>query len=182
MLSPAIRAKRLRAEYTRVNDLHSKGGLITIDEFWGDPPDRYVIRYSCRGIARVFNDVPLYSDIHRVKLVLTASYPTTSPYMEWLTPIFHPNIRSNGQEVCIGSWYPAKTLDELVIMLGEMIQYKNYASHDPLYLEASLWAMQHKHLFPVDSRSLLDPNAAIPVQTRVARSEAAVDISILDWR
>ncbi|HEV3316254.1 MAG TPA: ubiquitin-conjugating enzyme E2 [Candidatus Angelobacter sp.] len=158
MLNPKIRARRLQAEYERVRGLHEQNGLLAIVYVDGEPPDRYVFQFTCRGIAEVVDDAPVYSDQHQVALMLTETYPTTAPLMEWLTPVFHPNIRADGQAVCIGSWYPAKTLDQLVLMLGEMIQYRNYASHDPLNLEASLWALDHKELFPVDDRLLLQPN------------------------
>ena len=127
----------------------------------------------------VVADEPIYSEQHLVAVVLTETYPTTAPLMEWLTPIFHPNIRPDGQEVCIGDWYPAKTLDQLVRMLGEMIQYVNYASHDPLHLEATLWAMAHRELFPVNRRLLLDPQRTVfagqPTQTEARE----LDIRIL---
>jgi ubiquitin-protein ligase len=163
MLNPKIRTKRLQAEQDRVRALHERGGLFAIDAALGEPPDRYVFRFTCRGIASVFGEEPIYSEEHQVAVVLTETYPTTAPLMEWLTPIFHPNIRSDGQGVCIGSWYPAKTLDQLVLMLGEMIQYRNYASHDPLNLEASLWAMSRKELFPVDRRLMLEPHLRTPL-------------------
>lgn len=179
MLNPHIRAKRLRAEYERVRKLHDSGGLIAIEGVLGDPPDRYLIRFTCRGIAQVVGDRPIYSDLHRVALALTSTYPTTQPLMEWLTPIFHPNIRADGQEVCIGTWFPAKTLDQLLLMLGEMIQYKNYASYDPLHLEASLWAMAHKELLPVDNRPLLDLHRPVQRSQRVRVGESDIDIVIL---
>lgn len=176
MLNPRIRAKRLQAEYARLRELHDKHGLIAIEQTLNDPPDHYIIRFTCRGIARMIGDQPVYSDLHRVAMALTGSYPTAQPLMEWLTPIFHPNIRENGQEVCIGKWFPAKTLDQLVLMLGEMIQYKNYASHDPLHLEASLWAMQHKELFPVDNRSLLEPYSSGQISQPKVVVDDGIDI------
>ncbi len=180
MPNPRIRARRLYAEYERVRELHDKEGLIAIENISGDPPDRYVIRFTCRGIAAIINGQPLYSNLHRVALILTDTFPTDQPYIEWLTPIFHPNISKNGEAVCIGTWYPAKTLDDLLLMLGDMIQYKNYASHDPLHLEASLWAMEHKELFPVDKRPLLDPHKLIQSPPQARPKSDIVDIVILD--
>jgi ubiquitin-protein ligase len=179
MANPRIRARRLQAEFERVRELHNKGGLIAIEDTRGDPPDRYIVRFTCRGIAAVLNNQPLYSDLHRVSLALTDTFPVNQPLMEWLTPIFHPNISANGEAVCIGSWYPAKTLDELLLMLGEMIQYKNYASYDPLHLEASLWAMAHKDLFPVDRRPLLDLGKSLQSERPAGSREAKVDIVVV---
>lgn len=179
MLNPRIRTKRLRDEYERVRKLHDSSGLIAIESVLGDPPDRYIVRYTCRGIARVIGDHPIYSDLHRVALTLTGTYPIEQPQLEWLTPIFHPNVGADGESVCIGAWFPAKTLDQLLLMLGEMIQYKNYASHDPLYLEASLWAMAHKELFPVDERLLLDPHRPVHSTKQARTKESELEIVIL---
>lgn len=178
MLNPKIRNKRLRAEYDRVRALHEREGLFAILGTRGEPPDRYVFRFTCRGIAFVLGDEPVYSEEHNVAIILTDTYPTTEPLMEWLTPIFHPNIQSDGHRVCIGSWYPAKTLDQLVLMLGDMIQYRNYASHDPLNLEASLWAMSRKELFPVDRRILLDPNRDTAVASPAESSDGELEIQL----
>ena len=179
MINPQIRLRRLRADYERVRQLHDQHGLIQILETQGDPPTKYIIQYTCRGIARVLGGEPLYTEMHRVFIHLTEAYPTNQPMMEWMTPIFHPNIRPDGQSVCIGTWYPAKTLDQLILMMGEMVQYKNYASHDPLFLDASLWAMNNKHLFPVDERDLLHPLAA-PASARRQPQDSEIDISIVE--
>jgi ubiquitin-protein ligase len=179
MINPQIRMRRLRKDYELARQIHDKHGLIQIADMLGDPPSRYIIQYACRGIIQVINSQPVYGDLHRVLINLTESYPTSLPMMEWLTPIFHPNILPDGQSVCIGPWYPAKTLDQVIIMLGEMVQYKNYASHDPLFLEASLWAMNNKHLFPVDDRSLLDPGRTTPTSRRSRPQNGEIDISII---
>lgn len=180
MINPQIRIRRLRADYERVRKIHDSNGLIQIEEALGDPPDRYIMRFTCRGIARIVGGRPIFSDLHRVAALLTESYPTSQPLLNWLTPIFHPNIKPDGQSVCIGTWYPAKTLDQLFIMLGEMIQYKNYASHDPLFLDGSLWAMNNKQLFPVDGRDLLHPHIAGLANSKRQVPGSEFSITILD--
>ena len=179
MLNPRIRFKRLKAEQERIQKLAQHGGLFSVEQMLGDPPDRYVFRFTCRGIARVTAGEPLWAEQHLVAIVLPETYPTTAPLIEWLTPVFHPNIRADGQVVCIGSWYPAKTLDQLVLMLGDMIQYRNYASHDPLNLKASLWAMEHKDLFPVDRRLLLEPHRLAPMAQPEQSSHADPEIQLV---
>jgi hypothetical protein len=74
-------------------------------------------------------------------------------------------------------------LDRLVIMLGEMLQYKNF--HDdptkppfPWDPEAARWCRAyrktHPHAFPVDHRELMRPErvkltSSVPVTARTAR-------------
>lgn len=180
MINPQRRMQRLQADYEGVLQIHQSQGLIQVEQVLGDPPNRYLIRYTCRGIARVVDGRPFFSEMHQVVIELTATYPTSQPLLQWLTPIFHPNITPDGQRVCIGTWYPAKKLPELIMMLGEMIQYKNYASHDPLYLEASLWAMGSKHLFPVDKRDLLHPHKISSVRPNQPAAESDILISVID--
>ena len=87
-------------------------------------------------------------------IYLHAEYPLKQPQLKWITPIFHPNIHITGA-VCIGAWWPAKTLDELLLTLGEMVQYKNYEPRDPMNSKAAAWAMARKTLFPIDRLSLI---------------------------
>lgn len=47
-----------------------------------------------------------------------------------------------------------KFLDELVYMLGEVVQYKNYDATHRFNPDAADWVANHRHLFPIDSRPL----------------------------
>jgi hypothetical protein len=88
--------------------------------------------------------------------------------MKWLTPIWHPNINHLNGTVCIDAawWAASRSLDRLVIMLGEMLQYKNF--HDdptkppfPWDPDAARWCREyrgkHPDAFPLDKRELLRP-------------------------
>lgn len=149
-----IRETRLRNDYERVRDLAHRSEFISILATDGDPPEKYLIRYTCRGIEKVApSGSPVLCDVHEVSLYLHAEYPLKQPQLKWQTPIFHPNIHVTGA-VCIGAWWPAKTLDELLLTLGEMIQYKNFDPKDPMNSRAASWSLRHKHLFPIDKREL----------------------------
>ena len=88
--------------------------------------------------------------------------------MKWLTPIWHPNINHLNGSVCIDAawWTASRSLDRLVIMLGEMLQWKNF--HDdptkppfPWDADAARWSREyrkiHPNAFPVDTRELMRP-------------------------
>ena len=47
-----------------------------------------------------------------------------------------------------------KTLDELILTMGDMLQFKNYDPKDPMNSKAAAWAMRNKHRFPIDDREL----------------------------
>jgi ubiquitin-protein ligase len=149
-----IRETRLRNDHKRLLDLVNRSDLIHILNAEGDPPEKYLIRFTCRGIKKLSgNGQPVYSERHEVNVYLHAEYPLKQPQLKWLTPIFHPNIHSTGA-VCIGAWWPAKTLDELLLTLAEMVQYKNLGPKDPMNSKAAAWALRHKSSFPVDDRPL----------------------------
>jgi hypothetical protein len=82
--------------------------------------------------------------------------------------------------VCIDAawWTASRSLDRLVVMLGEMLQWKNF--HDdptkppfPWDPEAARWSREyrkkHPNSFPVDHRELLRPE-----RVKIQPTEAAV--------
>ncbi|MCA9973379.1 MAG: hypothetical protein KC425_24335 [Anaerolineales bacterium] len=149
-----IRENRLRNDYKLVRELVNRSELVQVLQTESDPPDKYLVRFMCRGVEKIKpNGDPVYRDAHEVSIYLHAEYPLKQPQLKWLTPIFHPNIHVTGA-VCIGAWWAAKTLDELLLTLGEMVQYKNYEPRDPMNSKAAAWALRNKRLFPVDSRPL----------------------------
>jgi ubiquitin-protein ligase len=149
-----IRETRLRNDHQRIRELVNRSEFIHVVTTDGDPPEKYIIRFTCRGVENINTaGRPNYLESHDVSIYLHAEYPLKQPQLKWLTPIFHPNIHVTGA-VCIGAWWPAKTLDELLLTLGEMIQYKNYDPKDPMNSKAAAWALRNKDLFPIDRRNL----------------------------
>ena len=149
-----IRKTRLRNEFRRVQELVDRSELIHLVATDGNPPDRYKIRFTCTGVESVRpNGQPILRNVHEVSIYLHAEYPLKQPQLKWLTPIFHPNIHVTGA-VCIGPWWAAKTIDELLLTLGEMVQYKNLDPTDPMNSKAASWSQRNKRIFPIDDRPL----------------------------
>lgn len=166
------RMRRLRADHELMKDLAARSDLIS---FEGKavrpslPPETYVVTFKCKGIVGVDRQGnPRYGERHRVEIYLHNQYPQRWPGMKWLTPIWHPNINHLNGSVCIDAawWTASRSLDRLVIMLGEMLQYKNF--HDdptkppfPWDPEAARWCREyrktHPRAFPVDERELMRP-------------------------
>lgn len=168
--SPRIR--RLKNDYELMQELAARSDVIqvkAVNSHAGLAPERYVVTYNCKGI--IGTDLmgnPKYGMKHQVEIYLHNQYPQRWPGMKWLTPIWHPNINHANGSVCIDAawWSASRSLDRLVIMLGEMLQYKNY--HDdpgkppfPWDMEAAKWSRQyrkkHPNAFPVDRKELLRP-------------------------
>ncbi len=148
-----VRERRLEEDWRRLRELSSESSLISPEAIFGEPPEAFRIRFNCRGVTELGPDGPIFGDHHEVEIQLPINYPSSPPRLRWLSPIFHPNINREGTEVCLAVWYPSKFLDEVCIMLGKMIQYRNFDHTSPLRLDAALWAKSNGHLLPVDIRS-----------------------------
>jgi len=135
------KATRLMEEYQKLLKLERRSKFIEVepvDVQPGYPPEKYRITYTCLGIARIKPDgEPVPAETHRMEMILI-DFPAKEPVLKWLTPIWHPNIEHDGlRKVCTDnpkSWFPTKSLDWLVITMGEMVQYKQYhAKWEPPY-------------------------------------------------
>jgi ubiquitin-protein ligase len=166
------RIRRLRSEYEHLMELKARSDLIDFQYFLvlpDTPPERYIVTFRCRGIASVdASRRPVYSNEHKVAIYLDATYPSIPPRMKWLTPIWHPNIEhKEPHRVCIDNtwWAPGRTIDKVVLMLGEMVQYKNFHPYqtppypiDPEVASWVLWAQAQGILkAPVDTAELRRP-------------------------
>jgi ubiquitin-protein ligase len=166
------RMRRLRADYERMRELEGRTSLINFEAQSvrpNLPPERYIVTFRCKSIVGVNKrGEPKYGNQHQVEVYLHNQYPQRWPGLKWLTPIWHPNINHINGSVCIDAawWTAARSLDRLIVMLGEMLQYKNF--HDdptkppfPWDPEAARWCREyrtkHPDAFPVDKRELLRP-------------------------
>ena len=166
------RMRRLRGDYELMRELDARSDLISFKASSPNPnlpPERYIVTFKCKSIIGVDRQgKPQYGEHHQVEIYLHNQYPHRWPGMKWLTPIWHPNINHLNGSVCIDAawWAASRSLDRLVVMLGEMLQFKNY--HDdptkppfPWDAEAARWSREyrktHPNIFPVDKRELLRP-------------------------
>jgi len=166
------RMRRLRQDYELMRELTARSDMIQFEAKSarvGLPPERYIVTYKCKGIYSVDHQGnPKFGNKHQLEVYLHNQYPQRWPGMKWLTPIWHPNINHINGTVCIDAawWTASRSLDRLVLMIGEMVQYKNF--HDdpskppfPWDPEAARWCRAyrktHPNAFPVDKRELLRP-------------------------
>ena len=171
-LDQSPRMRRLWADHELMKELAARSALIKFETHSvrpGLPPESYIVTFKCKGILAVDRrGNPKFGERHQVEIYLHSQYPQRWPGLKWLTPIWHPNINHLNRTVCIDAawWTASRSLDRLVIMLGEMIQYKNF--HDdptqppfPWAVEAARWCRAyraaHPGVFPVDTRELLRP-------------------------
>jgi ubiquitin-protein ligase len=149
------RRARLILEYEKLINLERRSNFIKvepIDVIDGMPPENYIITFTCRGISGLSEDKsPNYSEFHQVSMKLSREFPNQEPYLKWMTPIWHPNIEhKEPYHVCtnnVQNWYSTKSLDNLVVALGEMVQYRRYHAQwvapFPLDKEAADWVINY---------------------------------------
>ena len=172
VVAESPRMRRLRADYQLMQDLSARTDLISVTAQSPRPnlpPERYIVTFKCKSIVGIDQSGnPKFGEHHQVEIYLHNQYPQRWPGMKWLTPIWHPNINHLNGSVCIDAawWTASRSLDRLVIMLGEMLQWKNF--HDdptkppfPWDADAARWSREyrkiHPNAFPVDTRELMRP-------------------------
>ncbi len=192
VVAESPRMRRLRADLELMNELAARSDLISFKAqapHPNMPPERYIVTFKCKSIAEVDRaGNPKYASHHQVEIYLHNQYPQRWPGMKWLTPIWHPNINHLNGSVCIDAawWTASRSLDRLVIMLGEMLEYKNF--HDdptkppfPWDADAARWSREyrkkHPDVFPVDTRELLRPER-VKVKTAAAETKKKPQIKL----
>ncbi len=123
----------------------------------GDPPQRYLARYRCRGLIRdrggaiVETDGEFLVGIRFHDDYLRAV--NVPSLLTWLAPlsIFHSNIAP--PFVCLHIT-PGSDLISILHRCYELITWQKYRTDDGLNGEACQWARNHADALPVDRRPL----------------------------
>jgi hypothetical protein len=105
----------------------------------GEPPEAYELMFGVLGLARTADGSLTLRSLHRCAIILHSDYPRRPPQLNWLTPVFHPNIlgpeRNGG--VCIGSWSAGESLADLVRRLMDLVSYRAFNVRDALDRDAA---------------------------------------------
>lgn len=151
------RLTALISDHNELLDLQLREPRIHIAPNRTHAPDDYVItlRYPSFVEWLPGDAEPRRGEEHRVRLSLGADYPRAAPQVRWQSAIFHPNIRPDLEFVCIGElserWRPGLGLARLVLMLVEMIQYRNFNPIDGCNRDACLWAADPSNRVVIES-------------------------------
>lgn len=136
------------------------------------PSDYIIYMYYETFIERpLLGQRPATSDEHKISIKMPADYPTAPPLVQWMTPIFHPNIHPQERVVCLGKlqdqYVPTMGLGKLISMLIEIVQWRNFGIKSPYNPEAAAWASDPNNWeyireiggspLPLPWQSLIDP-------------------------
>lgn len=147
------RMRRLYSDWEQVKKDFAGHKYIFVTPIGSEPPEKYHVTYFVNGIYMQPNGQIATLCRHEVEITLHAEYPRYKPICQILTPIWHPNFRDG--QICIGDiWGAGESLTDIIINIGNMIQYKSWNSYSPLCADAAKWAIENKHLFPVGTAEL----------------------------
>ena len=100
------------------------------------PPVAYDIDYKVKSIVGIDeSELPVYKEHHKMRISLPKGYPLQPAECKMITDTWHPNIKSDGPfkgSICTntGGFGTLYFLDELVVRIGEFLQYKRYLAED----------------------------------------------------
>lgn len=147
------RLRRIASDYEQIRKDFAGHKNIVVTPIGGELPQKYHVTYYVNGIYLQPDGRIETLGRHEVEIELHSEYPRYKPLCKILTPIWHPNFRDG--QICIGDiWGAGESLTDIIINIGDMIQYKSWNSFSPLSADAAAWAMDNKHLFPVGNVNL----------------------------
>lgn len=110
--------------------------VMANDPEYPHPPTEYHIKYFLKSIVAIDeNQKPVMGEVHELRIKIPRNFPEQTAESKMLSPTWHPNIKSSGPfigDICtnhkgFGSLY---NLDELIVRIGEYLQYKRYLAED----------------------------------------------------
>ena len=127
----------------------------------GDPPDRYVALFTCKGLVREAAGQITEADHFEVGIGFPADYlRSADPFrvLAWLGPrqIWHPNISDRAPAICVGHLAPGTALVDILLQVHEMVTWNkfNMREDESLNPAACQWARHNLARLPVDRRPL----------------------------
>ena len=147
------RARRLQSDYQQIFTGFAGHPYIRVETIGPHPPERYRLIYSVPGLwLDSSTNTVIRRDQHVVEVYLPADYPREKPYCTTQNPVFHPNF---GNYICIADyWSSGQSLVDVIVQIGEMLQYKLFNTDSPLNAMASRWVMLNMDRVPLGDLSL----------------------------
>jgi ubiquitin-protein ligase len=141
------RQRRLAADYAAVRRDLAGHKYIRYEPIGALPPEIYRVTYNLQGL-RLDGDQPILIGSHVCEIYLTLGYPREEPRIVPLTPVFHPNV--NQSHYCIGDyWSAGQTLVDIILKVGDMLQYKIHNVKAALNADAARWVEDNKAVLPI---------------------------------
>lgn len=177
------RARRLLADAEMMRTEFAGHPYITVEPLGWDPPEQYRVTYRLLGVRTdPTTGQPVTADTHTIVISLPAAYPREKPYSTAQTPVFHPNFGPNaGDEICIGDyWTPSQTLADIVVKVGEMLQFREYNVRSPLNAVAARWVAENESIFPIGDIGLYQAEPEISLGDATTTTDDKMELTLDD--
>lgn len=167
MASP--RLKRLENDYQNIRLRFDGHPYIQVAPIGVMPPECYQVIYNVPTLRLDSENRPFISTTTYVKLELPSNYPKEKPRAISAEQIFHPNF---GDYICIADfWSPAQSIVDIIIEIGQMLQWQKYNIQSPLNAIAADWAVSQRENLPVGNVDLYSSTAAPAVKVTLQSNE-----------
>ena len=125
---------------------------ITVNPIGLAPVTQYQIQYRVPALTKHEGELEI-TRLTIVSISLPPMYPREKPYCTTDEPIFHPNF---GNYICIADfWSPSQTLVDVIIEIGQLLQYQLFNTRSPLNALAARWVSENSSQIPIGELELL---------------------------
>ena len=171
----SVRLRRLMSDYEKICSELTGHRYIKLEQVVGNPPERYKLVYKLKSL-RWDNTVnrPVELERHEVEIYLPQDYPRNKPQCTINTPIFHPNFSANHTPnmICISDhWAASNRLVDVIVQIGDMLQFRSYNIKSPLNAEAARWALQNESYLPIGNIDPYQPEPEVKFGSELIASQ-----------
>ena len=160
MISPRLR--RLENDYQSIRTKFDGHPNIKVHAIGVTPPERYRVVYQVPSLRLDPQNRPIITNVTVVDFELPSGYPKDKPRAVAAEQVFHPNF---GDYICIADfWSPAQSLSDIILEVGEMLQWQKYNILSPLNAVAANWASEQRANLPVGHIDLAQGSQIVVVK------------------
>jgi hypothetical protein len=150
------RTRRLIVEHDAMRAAFVHHSHIEVEPIGWHPADRYRVTYRVPGVTLDVSGQPALVQEHVVVVSAGETYPRDRPTVRAETALFHPNVSADATRAIDSGtpWTAQRTLVDLVLQVGALIQLQEYDLDGPLNAIAARWVAENASIFPVGHVSL----------------------------
>ena len=146
------RFRRLTSDQSSIAAAFAGHSYITVTPIGLAPVSQYQVQYRVPTLQRINEELKITS-LTIVNISLPPNYPREKPYCTTSEPVFHPLF---GNYICIADfWSPSQTIVDVIVEIGQLLQYQLYNTRSPLNALAARWVADNSERIPVGQLELL---------------------------